>query len=154
MLAKRQQPLLNHKLFQLDYSPALKQYRILGHFLPRESGVAEGTVFKESVFTETDRPKTGANDKDEKDAIKEGFESGRMEPSGLWIPSIAVCTVAWNSGNGLGNASLLASGTACGLVRIDLPEGAWMRGTRPYGSMAEIRFEGVEFANAIASDSD
>ncbi|CCA67499.1 hypothetical protein PIIN_01328 [Serendipita indica DSM 11827] len=142
-------PLLNHKLFQLDYNPTSKQYRILDHFLPRESGVAEGTVFKESS-----QPKAGSGEAAKKDVIKEGFESGRIEPSGLWAPNIAVSTVAWNSVNGLGNASLLASGTTSGLVRIDEPEGAWMRGTRPYGSMAEIRFEGAEFANESGSESD
>ncbi|CAG8759575.1 16204_t:CDS:2, partial [Acaulospora colombiana] len=35
-------PLLNHKIFQLDYSPETEAYRMLDHFLPQESGTSEG----------------------------------------------------------------------------------------------------------------
>lgn len=42
-----------------------------------------------------------------------------------WEPEIGVLCARWNSANGIGRAGLLASGMACGLVRIDFVEGHW-----------------------------
>lgn len=49
--------------------------------------------------------------------------------------------VAWNSGAGYGCTGLLASGMACGLVRIDHLPGAWYGGRIPYVNVQAIRGE-------------
>jgi len=130
-----EQPLFNHKIFQLDYNPTTEHYRMLDHFLPKESGTSEGPAYRESA------PKAK---KDDPEASKRRYETGPAEPSALWPPGVAVNVVTWNSGCGLGNAPLLLSGAACGLARIDFLEGVWMRNTLPYGSVEMIRQKNVD----------
>ena len=62
--------------------------------------------------------------------------------TGAWPREVGVQRVAWNDGNGLGRASLLASATGAGLCRIDWLEGRWMKGRIPYGDVQGIRQEG------------
>ncbi len=104
---------------------------MLDHFLPRESGTSEGPSFTESAKSKTV----------EVEATKERFENGIPEPSALWHPSLGVNAVAWNSGCGLACAPWLATGTACGLVRVDYVHGGWLRNAMPYGSVEAIRRE-------------
>lgn len=131
---------MNHKIFQLDYNTRTGQYRILDHFLPRESGTSEGPSFTESAKSKAV----------EAEATKERFENGIPEPSALWHPTVGVNAVAWNSGCGLASAPWLASGMACGLVRVDYLEGSWLRNMVPYGSVEIIRCE----AGQSAADSE
>lgn len=49
--------------------------------------------------------------------------------------------MTWNSGNGLVNASLLASATASGLCRIDWLAGRWAKSRAPYDGVEGIRAE-------------
>lgn len=116
---------------------------MLDHFLPRESGSSEGPSNKESPSKSS-----------QAQTVKDRFEKGEAEPSGLWHPNIAVTTVRWNSGSGLGCASLLLSGTACGLVRIDSLEGAWIRNTFPYGSIEKLRGEEEDMEEESMSQSE
>ncbi len=47
----------------------------------------------------------------------------------------------WNTGGGLAAASLLASGTACGLCRIDWLVGRTLNNKEPYGGVEIARKE-------------
>jgi transcription factor C subunit 6 len=116
---------------------------MLDHLLPRESGSSEGPSYTESAAK---AKATGS------DGIKERFEKGAPEPSALWPTNIGVNAVAWNSGCGLACAPWLASGTACGLVRVDYVEGSWMRNVLPYGSVEAIRREVVDDGIESASE--
>ncbi|KAG8758062.1 hypothetical protein FRC14_000856 [Serendipita sp. 396] len=142
-------PFLNHKVFQLDYSPRDGHYRMLDRFLPVENGANEAMVYKESVTRNANNDKVVANTEDR-------FKQGCLEASGLWHPNVAVTAVAWNSGCGLGCAPFLVSGTASGLVRVDYLEGMWAKGTVPYGSIECIRGEDgqVEEEGGIEADSE
>jgi transcription factor C subunit 6 len=130
-----EQPILNHRIYQLDYNATTGQYRMLDHLLPRESGSSEGPSYTESAI------KANATGSEE---IRERFEKGAPEPSALWPTNVGVNAVAWNSGCGLASAPWLASGMACGLVRADYLEGDWMKDALPYGSVEAIRREVVD----------
>jgi len=55
--------------------------------------------------------------------------NARRASSQAWSPDVGVLSVAWNSSCGIGRAGLLASGTACGLARIDvMVDGQWRPG--------------------------
>lgn len=62
--------------------------------------------------------------------------------------------MVWNSGNGLGNASLLASATGCGLCRIDWLTGKWHKDNMPYKTIEVIRAEGEHEADDIEDDME
>ncbi|KAH9950220.1 hypothetical protein B0H21DRAFT_561975 [Amylocystis lapponica] len=109
-------PFLVHKIYQLDYSRKLGEYRMLEQFLPKEM---------------RDRPTASRN----KIALPVG--------TGAWPREVGVQRVVWNAANGLGRAGLLASGTGAGLCRVDWLGGHWMKGRIPYGGVEGIRKEGV-----------
>lgn len=46
-----------------------------------------------------------------------------------WSPTVKVNKISWNSACGIGRAGLLASGTACGLGRIDFMDGRFQKDT-------------------------
>jgi len=46
----------------------------------------------------------------------------------VWDPRVAAHRVAWNSGCGIGNAGMMAVGTAMGLVRVQDIRAGWYRG--------------------------
>lgn len=71
-------------------------------------------------------------------------EASGRDGSGSWPTEVGVHRVVWNSGSGYNCASLLASGMACGLVRIDHLEGMFHAGRIPWGSIASIRGEKVD----------
>lgn len=66
---------------------------------------------------------------------------GGSTSTGVWPPEIGVHRVAWNSGNGLGGAPLLASATASGLCRVDWLMGRWIKDKTPYVSVPKMRKE-------------
>ena len=49
--------------------------------------------------------------------------------------------MAWNDGNGLARAPLLASATGAGLCRVDWLLGRWAREPPPYNGIEGIRAE-------------
>ncbi|KAJ3559407.1 hypothetical protein NM688_g374 [Phlebia brevispora] len=118
-------PFLMHKIYQLDYNRKTGQFRMLDHILPKE----------------IDRT-TGAN------AVKQEGKS-----SGAWPPEIGVQRVVWNNGNGLANASRLASATGCGLCRVDWLTGKWLKERMPYYGIEGIRNE-VDADDYMEDDSD
>lgn len=73
--------------------------------------------------------------------------------SGAWPPEISVQRVIWNNGNGLANASLLASSMGNGLCRVDWLAGKWLRGKIPYYGIEGIRNE-VDSGYDMEEDSD
>ncbi|KAI6031550.1 hypothetical protein BKA83DRAFT_26764 [Pisolithus microcarpus] len=109
-------PLFVHKIYQLDYSRKTGEYRMLEHFIPQRKGLSV---------------KTKAQADDES-------LSGSGHSTGVWPPEIGVHRVTWNCGNGLGCASLLASGSGSGLCRVD-----WLCGRTelPYVDVPKMRKE-------------
>ena len=75
------------------------------------------------------------------------------ESSGAWPKEVGVHRVAWNTSSGYNCASLLASGMACGFVRIDWLEGRFRAGKIPYQDIGSLRQEGVG-ADQNAMDVD
>lgn len=63
------------------------------------------------------------------------------ESSGAWPKEVGVHRVVWNTGSGYNCAPLLASGMACGLVRIDWLEGRFHAGRTPYQDIESLRHE-------------
>ena len=68
-------------------------------------------------------------------------EVGATLKTGAWPRQVSVQRAAWNGGNGLGCAGVLASATGSGLCRIEVLEGRWMRGRFPYGDISRVRGE-------------
>ncbi|TRM55617.1 WD40-repeat-containing domain protein [Schizophyllum amplum] len=116
-------PFFYHKIFQVDYSRKTGEYRMLERFLPQELQ-DRPTVGKQ---------KSGKKPEDGPDHTRTG--------TGAWPPEVGVHKVAWNSGNGLGRAGMLASATASGLCRVDLLWGRWMKDKIPYSNVEQIRME-------------
>ena len=115
----------------MDYSRKTGEFRMREHIFPKVSRIAMTYVV--SVFIglvqEIDRT---AGVKAVKPATK---------GSGAWPPEVGVQRVVWNNGNGLGNASLLASATGSGLCRIDWLSGKWLKDRLPYYGIEGIRNE-------------
>ncbi|KAI0672794.1 hypothetical protein C8Q78DRAFT_1077122 [Trametes maxima] len=107
-------PFLEHKIYQLDYSRALGEYRMLENFLPKET---------------QNRPAASRQNK----SVPVG--------TGAWPPEVGIHRVVWNDGNGLGRTPLLASATGSGLCRVDWLLGRWMRDQTPYTGIEGIRGE-------------
>ena len=109
------QPFVVHKIYQLDYS------RKTGEFRMQER-------------TTNVKGKTPEKNKDSE-------TKGRSTNTGVWPPEMGVHRVAWNNGNGLGGAPLLASATASGLCRVDWLMGRWIKDKTPYVSVPKMRKE-------------
>ncbi|RPD66548.1 hypothetical protein L226DRAFT_454990 [Lentinus tigrinus ALCF2SS1-7] len=107
-------PFLEHKIYQLDYSRALGEYRMLERFLPKET---------------QNRPAATRQ--------KKTMPVG----TGAWPPEVGVHRVAWNDGNGLANTPLLASATGSGLCRVDWLLGRWGKDPPPYNGVEGMRGE-------------
>jgi transcription factor C subunit 6 len=74
--------------------------------------------------------------------------------TGVWPWQVGVHRVAWNSGNGLASAGLLASATASGLCRIDVLWGRWIKNKVPYGGIEHIRGEDGAAMDVDSDDSE
>ncbi|KIK97454.1 hypothetical protein PAXRUDRAFT_10176 [Paxillus rubicundulus Ve08.2h10] len=117
-------PFLVHKIYQLDYSRKTGELRMLDHFLPQETQERSVNV-KGTARTK-----------------KEGAQAvGINNSTGVWPQEIGVHRVAWNSGNGLSGAPLLASATGSGLCRVDWLLGRWIKDKVPYVSVPDMRQE-------------
>ncbi|TFK46673.1 hypothetical protein OE88DRAFT_1648431 [Heliocybe sulcata] len=111
-------PFFVYKIYQMDYSRKTGEYRMLENFLPQET---------------QDRPSATR-------AKKQGKTVEIMPVgTGAWPAEVGVHRTAWNSGNGLANAPLLASATASGLCRVDWLLGRWMKDKVPYGGVDAMR---------------
>lgn len=72
-----------------------------------------------------------------------------------WPKEVGVHRVVWNSGNGFQAACMLASATASGLCRIDIPSGRWYRDKVPGHSVAVVRGEvSVDGADMDVDEDD
>ncbi|KAI0636554.1 hypothetical protein C8Q77DRAFT_1093294 [Trametes polyzona] len=107
-------PFLEHKIYQLDYSRSVGEYRMLENFLPQET---------------QNRPAASRQNK----SVPVG--------TGAWPPEVGVHRVVWNDGNGLARTPLLASATASGLCRVDWLLGRWVREQLPYTGIEGMRGE-------------
>lgn len=113
-------PFFVHKIFQLDYSRKTGEFRMLDHFLPQET--QERSTNLKGKQAKTD-------------------ESEISISTGVWPSEVGVHRVAWNTGNGLGGAPLLASTTGSGLCRVDWLLGRWIRNKVPYVNVPNMRKE-------------
>ncbi|TEB18204.1 hypothetical protein FA13DRAFT_1804002 [Coprinellus micaceus] len=109
-------PFFVHVIYQMDYSRKEKEYRMLDRFLPQE--VPDG-----------------------RSVPNPAKKAGQQNSTGAWSREVGVHRVVWNSGNGLGSSSLLASCTASGLCRVDVLWGRWLRDKTPYTSVECIRMD-------------
>ncbi|KAI0823602.1 hypothetical protein BC628DRAFT_1490013 [Trametes gibbosa] len=107
-------PFLEHKVYQLDYSRSVGEWRMLENFLPQET---------------QNRPAASRQNK----SVPVG--------TGAWPPEVGIHRVAWNDGNGLGRTPLLASATGSGLCRVDWLLGRWARDQLPYTGIEGMRGE-------------
>ncbi|KAI6153788.1 hypothetical protein BKA82DRAFT_4093973 [Pisolithus tinctorius] len=115
-------PLYIHKIYQLDYSRKTGEFRMLERFIPQ------------AIQEKGPSAKTKAKVGDES-------LSGSVRSTGVWSPEIGVHRVTWNCGNGLGYASLLASGSGSGLCRVDWLRGRWFKDRVPYVDVPKMRKE-------------
>ena len=116
---------MEHKIYQLDYSRTLGEYRMLEQFLPKE--------------TSTHRLKNAP--------------APSAPPTAAWPHGVGVQRTTWNDGNGPARAGLLASATGAGLCRVDWLRGRWARDPPPYSGVAGIRAEtGGRFAEDDESE--
>ncbi|KAG6369764.1 hypothetical protein JVT61DRAFT_13581 [Boletus reticuloceps] len=126
-------PFLVHKIYQLDYSRKTGEFRMLEHFLPQE--------MQEKTTSAKGKAQGKDKHKDKQDADADAETKGRSTNTGVWPSEIGVHRVAWNNGNGLGGAPLLASATASGLCRVDWLLGRWIKDRTPYVSVPKMRKE-------------
>ncbi|KAI0086148.1 hypothetical protein BDY19DRAFT_996057 [Irpex rosettiformis] len=117
-------PHISHIIYQLDYNRETREFRMLERFFPKEVEKGGGTRFR---------------------AATKGVAA--------WSPEVGVTRVCWNNGNGLANASLLASATASGLCRVDWLTGRWAKSRVPYDGIEGIRAE-VEADEEMDEESD
>jgi len=114
-------PYFAYKIFQLDYSRTLKEYRMLENFLPYEIADRSSSAKVASTKPRVTDLNTSA--------------------TGAWSPQVSVTCTRWNDGCGIGQASLLASSTASGLCRIDWLPGRFHDDRVPFVSIASLRGE-------------
>ncbi|KAI0831441.1 hypothetical protein BC628DRAFT_1336499 [Trametes gibbosa] len=107
-------PFLEHKVYQLDYSRSVGEWRMFENFLPQKT---------------QNRPAVSRQNK----SVPVG--------TGAWPPEVGIHRVAWNDGNGLGRTPLLASATGSGLCRVDWLLGLWARDQLPYTGIEGMRGE-------------
>lgn len=90
------------------------------------------------------------------DTQPEGTADKDENVIGIWPIEVGVHRVAWNSGGGMSRAPLLASGMACGLVRIDWLVGRFWRDRIPRVSIELMRGEtaGNDSDGKMDQDSD
>jgi len=117
------------KVFRLDFSRKTGQLRMLDNLMPQ-------FVPSFDPGRQVVRPD---EDEDDEDAARFAYEE--QTQSMLWPAQQACHTVAWHPS--IRRAGLLASGMACGLVRVDVLEGPWALERIPYESVAAAR-GGVE----------
>lgn len=121
---------------------------MLEHFLPQVSPyhlvpLTQLTPAPQEMQEKTTHVKGKAKEKskDKNEGDDDGETKGRSTNTGVWPPEMGVHRVAWNSGNGLGGAPLLASATASGLCRVDWVMGRWIKDRTPYVSVPKMRKE-------------
>jgi len=90
-----------------------------------------------------DRPSAARNAKvsENTDAERGPTVPTRPISTGAWPQQVGVNCVVWNNGDGIASSTLLASGTASGLCRVDVLLGRWLRDKIPYGGIEGIRME-------------
>ena len=69
------------------------------------------------------------------DRGKKSSKTGQLDPTIVkaqsWSPHVAVHRATWNEANGLAGAGWLATGMACGLVRVEWITGTFKGGVVP-----------------------
>ncbi|TFK64273.1 hypothetical protein BDN72DRAFT_889630 [Pluteus cervinus] len=138
-------PFFVHKVYQLDYSRILGEFRMLEMFLPTE--LRDGGAIKkpappiviDPVLLAPQSDSANADTSNGKAATPlQPTERESTRPTGAWPAEVGVNRVVWNNGNGLGSVGMLASATASGLCRVDVNWGRWMRDKVPYGGLERI----------------
>ncbi|KAL4259264.1 General transcription factor 3C component [Pleurotus pulmonarius] len=126
-------PFFIHKLYQLDYSRKTGEYRMLECLLPKEMHIMPVNEARSKKAKEVDKTPVGID---------------------AWPKEVGVHRVVWNSRNGFQAANMLASATASGLCRIDIPSGRWFKDKIPYHSVAAVRGEASADGEDVDVDED
>ncbi|WVO12490.1 hypothetical protein L204_100090 [Cryptococcus depauperatus] len=93
----------SEKLYEIDYSPKTRTYRLVDNFLPQ-------TVPIEHVLNK------GPN---------------ATNKTATWHPETGIHCAKWHNVGGIGQAGWVASGGASGLGRVEWVEGKWKGGEAP-----------------------
>ncbi|KDQ10972.1 hypothetical protein BOTBODRAFT_115064 [Botryobasidium botryosum FD-172 SS1] len=123
-----------HTIYHIDYKRKTGEYRMLENFFPRVQPRRRPRLSPPSQAQLRSQPAP---------SLAEG--------SGSWPVEVGVHRVAWHNGAGMARSPLLASGTACGLVRIDWLEGRFFCDRMPYTNVQILR---GEEGGAVAMDED
>ncbi|KAG9318901.1 hypothetical protein JVU11DRAFT_1011 [Chiua virens] len=135
-------PFLVHKIYQVDYSRKTGAFRMLEHFLPQVNVYRDLVQVSQAEPKLQETPERSSNVKGKaQERKKEAEANGHSTSTGVWPSEVGVHRVAWNNGNGLGGAPLLASATASGLCRVDWIMGRWITDKTPYVSVPKMRKE-------------
>ncbi|EGG01829.1 uncharacterized protein MELLADRAFT_66816 [Melampsora larici-populina 98AG31] len=122
------------KVFQLDFSRNTGELRMLDNIQP-DPRSNDGTAVVNEVIA---KPKSNkAKDSSRKGGKpRTGQVAQTNSPVGIWPPIVAVHCVSWCPS--IRRATILASGTGCGLVRVDAVEGGWHGKGMRFGGIDEL----------------
>lgn len=122
------------KVYQLDFSRNTGELRMLDNIKP-DPRSNDGTAVVNEVIA---KPKSNkAKDSSRKvGKPRTGQVAQINSPVGIWPPIVAVHCVSWCPS--IRRATILASGTGCGLVRVDAVEGGWHGKGMRFGGIDEL----------------
>lgn len=103
------------KLFRLDFSRRTGEYRMLDNLLPQQRTTVDVAKKLKKAGAAKEKDSDKGKGKGKGKGAGPGFENNEI--SGAWSVEVGVLRAAWFPG--LEQARLLASGMACGLVRVD-----------------------------------
>ncbi|WWD19510.1 hypothetical protein CI109_103971 [Kwoniella shandongensis] len=111
---RRKAPLVQERLYEVDYNATTGEFRIIDDILPEAISLEVAT---------SRRPASSARRGDNE-------PPSHLLKTAAWSPNVGIHKVAWNNGGGLGQAGWVVSGGASGLGRVEWVEGRW-KGGRP-----------------------
>ncbi|MBW0473170.1 hypothetical protein O181_012885 [Austropuccinia psidii MF-1] len=128
------------KVYRMDFNRNNSELRMLDNLMPEPRSQDGTAVTNEQVGQTkmTNNKKGKATEKTKKKAanLKASQALQSSSPVATYPQIVAVQCVSWCSS--LKRASILASGMACGLVRIDSVEGGWSKITSGVASINEL----------------
>ncbi|KAK8853096.1 hypothetical protein IAR55_003797 [Kwoniella newhampshirensis] len=108
----RKMPLVQERLYEVDYNATTGEYRILDDILPEAISLEAASSRRPAASS-----RRGHNE-----------PPSHLLKTGAWSPHVGIHQVVWNNGGGLGKAGWVASGGASGLGRVEWVEGRWRDG--------------------------
>ncbi|KAH9820698.1 hypothetical protein DFH28DRAFT_1121041 [Melampsora americana] len=136
------------KVYQFDFSRNTGELRMLDNIKPdvgrHTSGANQDFLLHVQMMVPRWSMKSSLKPKSNKakDSSRKGGKprTGQVaqtnSPVGIWPPIVAVHCVSWCPS--IRRATILASGTGCGLVRVDAVEGGWHGKGMRFGGIDEL----------------